>query len=106
MVLTLGDGVRFILISEPQMLILDRLIARSSRSLAVMISFARPGSGRMRGGVSGNPDDDGDCRVGRAFPLHPSCSSFPIRSGTGAAAGRERGSFRPQGDSPWIVERF
>jgi hypothetical protein len=40
------------------MLILLRLIARSSRSLAVMTGYVRAGGGRGRGGRAGSPDDD------------------------------------------------
>jgi hypothetical protein len=40
------------------MLILDRLISRSSRSLAATIGFVRAGGGRGCGGWSGSPDDD------------------------------------------------
>jgi len=41
------------------MLILDRLISRSSRSLAATIGYVCAGGGRGRGGWSGSPDDDG-----------------------------------------------
>jgi len=37
------------------MLILDRLVCRSSRSLAVMIGFAQSSSGRGRGEARGRP---------------------------------------------------
>ena len=37
------------------MFILDRLVSRSSRSLAVMIGFAQSGSGRGRGEARGRP---------------------------------------------------
>jgi hypothetical protein len=40
------------------MLILDRLISRSSRSLATMIGYVSAGGGRGRGSWSGSPDDD------------------------------------------------
>jgi hypothetical protein len=37
------------------MFILDRLVSRSSRSLAVMIGYAQSGSGRGRGDARGRP---------------------------------------------------
>jgi hypothetical protein len=37
--------------------ILNRLISRSSRSLAVMIGFARSANGGGREGLRGSPDD-------------------------------------------------
>jgi len=37
------------------MLILDRLVSRSARSLAVMIGFAQSSSGRGRGEARGRP---------------------------------------------------
>jgi hypothetical protein len=37
------------------MFILDRLVSRSSRSLAVMIGYAQSGSGRGRGEARGRP---------------------------------------------------
>jgi hypothetical protein len=37
------------------MFILDRLVSRSARSLAVMIGFAQSGSGRGRGEARGRP---------------------------------------------------
>jgi hypothetical protein len=37
------------------MLILDRLVSRSSHSLAVMIGFAQSSSGRGRGEARGRP---------------------------------------------------
>jgi hypothetical protein len=49
------------------MLILDRLISRSSRSLAAMIGAGRAGASRGDGGRSGSPDDD---RI-RAFVFPP-----------------------------------
>jgi hypothetical protein len=49
------------------MLILARLISRSSRSLAAMIGFVRAGGGRRRGGWSGSPDRD----VSVALPSLP-----------------------------------
>jgi hypothetical protein len=55
------------------MFVLLRLIARSSRSLAVMTGYARSG-GRGRGGRAGSPDDDARfSAVSSSFPLlsHP-----------------------------------
>jgi len=56
------------------MLILLRLIARSSRSLAVMTGYARTGGGSGRGGRAGSPDDDAHCAAipsPALSPLHP-----------------------------------
>jgi len=48
--------------------ILDRLISRSSRSLAVMIGFARSAKGGGWEGLGGSPDD-------RLVPAAHSCST-------------------------------
>src|SRR5437773_9353901 len=66
-----------------RMLILDRLISRSSRSLAVMTGFARAGGGRGRGRWSGSPDGDGAGPV--LFPpvlLPPFQPAIPTASST------------------------
>jgi hypothetical protein len=39
------------------MFILERLVSRSSRSLAVMIGFARSAKGAGQEGLRGSPDD-------------------------------------------------
>jgi hypothetical protein len=52
------------------MFVLFRLIARSSRSLAVMTGYARSGGGRGRGGRAGSPDDEAHfAAVSAPFPL-------------------------------------
>jgi hypothetical protein len=50
----------------------DRLISRSSRSLAVMIGFARSAKGGGREGLRGSPDD-------RLVPA-PHVCSLPSRN--------------------------
>lgn len=74
------------------MLILLRLIARSSRSLAVMTGYARTGGGRGRGGHAGSPDDDAQIATipSPAFsPLHP----LPRLAAPTTADSRRRRSF-------------
>jgi hypothetical protein len=74
------------------MLILLRLIARSSRSLAVMTGYTRAGSGRGRGGRAGSPDDDAHIAAVSlpAFsPLHP----LPRLAAPTTADSRRRRSF-------------
>jgi hypothetical protein len=65
------------------MLIIERLTSASSRSLAVMIGFARMGFGCARGGRSGSPD------VGsiRAHACHLLPSSISFRPSSAALAG-------------------
>ena len=60
------------------MLILERLISRSSRSLAAMTGFARSATGRGHGDPLAGPR----ARCGFAAAVHPprsssSCSFFP-----------------------------
>jgi hypothetical protein len=45
--------------------VLDRLTSRSSRSLAVMIGFARSAKGDGREGLGGSPEDALHCFVFR-----------------------------------------
>jgi hypothetical protein len=46
----------------------DRLISRSSRSLAVMIGFARSAKGGGRESLRGSPGDAVNCRVVHISP--------------------------------------
>jgi hypothetical protein len=46
----------------------DRLISRSSRSLAVMIGFARSAKGGGRESLRGSPDDAVNCLVSHISP--------------------------------------
>jgi len=69
------------------MLILLRLIARSSRSLAVMTGYTRAGGGRGRGARAGSPDDSAHFATMPSpalFPLHP----FPRLAATATARRR------------------
>jgi hypothetical protein len=68
------------------MLVLHRLIARSSRSLAVMTGYARLGGGRGRGGHSGSPDDAHFAAVPAPFPH--SLHSLPRLAATATARSR------------------
>jgi hypothetical protein len=52
--------------------ILDRLISRSSRSLAVMIGFARSAKGGGRESLRGSPDDALHCFI---FHISPRSSA-------------------------------
>jgi hypothetical protein len=54
----------------------DRLISRSSRSLAVMIGFARSAKGGGRESLRGSPDD-----VLNQSILHLSPRSSPVNPG-------------------------
>jgi hypothetical protein len=68
------------------MLILFRLITRSSRSLAVMTGYTRAGSGGGRGGRSGSPDDDVQFTaavVPSRSPLHPNPRLAAAATATG-----------------------
>jgi len=62
------------------MYILDRIISRSSRSLAAMIGFSCVASDNACGGRSGSPDDD--AAIARGSLVHPLLSplSFPIQN--------------------------
>lgn len=60
------------------MLILGRLTSRSSRSLAVMIGYARAGFGHARGGRSGSPDDAEPIRAQSAVFFLPFPSPRPV----------------------------
>jgi DNA-binding transcriptional LysR family regulator len=85
------------------MFILDRIVSRSSRSLAAMIGFSRAAFGHARGGHSGSPDDDAVTLLVRPIPLPPLFSPHPVyaavrRNTSGGNA------FFPKGDGPWIVE--
>jgi hypothetical protein len=58
--------------------VVDRLTSRSSRSLAVMIGFARSAKGDGRDGLGGSPEDALNCfvcrtslRVSAANPAFP-----------------------------------
>ena len=53
------------------MFILDRIVSRSSRSLAMMIGFSWAASGHARGGRSGSPDDDAATLLVRSIPFLP-----------------------------------
>jgi hypothetical protein len=53
-------------------LIQDRLISRSSRSLAVMIGFARSAKGGGRESLRGSPDDALHCFI---FHISPRSSA-------------------------------
>ena len=55
---------------------MDRLISRSSRSLAVMIGFARSAKGGGRVGLRGSPDD------ALAPALHVRIAPLPQHSST------------------------
>jgi len=66
------------------MYILDRLISRSSRSLAAMIGFSWVANGNAHGGRSGTPDDDARVRAPRTSPLSSPLSS-PSRTRNSAA---------------------
>ena len=71
------------------MFILDRLVSRSSRSLAVMTGYAQSGSGRGWGEARGRPSI-----ASRAHVLSPSritpFQQFP--------------RFQPAKERPWTVE--
>jgi hypothetical protein len=64
-----------------RMLILERLISRSSRSLAAMIGFGRAGASRGRGRRAGGTDDD---RISSTFVFPP--AFLPPRQHTNPAA--------------------
>jgi hypothetical protein len=66
------------------MYILDRIISRSSRSLAAMIGFSWVANGNAHGGRSGTPDDDAAIARGRHVP--PLLSAFPSPSRTRSSA--------------------
>jgi len=85
------------------MFILDRIVSRSSRSLAAMIGFSRATFRRAWGGHTGSPDDDAATMLVRSIPLPPLLSPHPVyaavrRNTSGGNA------FFPKGDGPWIVE--
>jgi hypothetical protein len=78
------------------MFLLRRLTARSSRSIAVMIGFARSGGGG-RGGRMGSPDDDHRRRALVLPFLSRSTSEFNPASHRGRRPGGA--SFVPRSES-------
>jgi len=87
------------------MYILDRIISRSSRSLAAMIGFSSVVCDSACGGRSGTPD--GDAAIARgphvhslppsAFLPHPELAAAP-------RIARRANAFVTKGDPSWIVE--
>jgi hypothetical protein len=77
------------------MFLLERLTSRSSRSIAVMIAFARSACGG-RGGRMGSPDDD---RLAVPFRIRPA-PHFPLpcnpKVPADPAAGRRAGPPLPE----------
>jgi hypothetical protein len=88
------------------MYILDRIISRSSRSLAAMIGFSWVANGNAHGGRSGIPDDDAAVARGSHVPFSPlRFFSSPIQNSQLAPRiARRANGFMTKGDSPWIVE--
>jgi hypothetical protein len=86
------------------MYILDRIISRSSRSLAAMIGFSWVANGNARGGRSGSPDDD--AAIARASHVPSLLSAFfpPPELAAAPRIARRANAFMTKGDSPWIVE--
>jgi len=62
------------------MYLLDRIISRSSRSLAAMIGFSWVANGNAHGGRSGTPDDDAAIARGPHVPSLLSAFSSPIQN--------------------------
>jgi hypothetical protein len=62
------------------MYILDRIISRSSRSLAAMIGFSWVANGNAHGGRSGTPDDVPRLRATRTSPSLLPAFSSPIQN--------------------------
>jgi hypothetical protein len=87
------------------MYILDRIISRSSRSLAAMIGFSWVANGNAHGGRSGTPDDDAAIARGRHVPLSPLRFFLPPPELAAAPRiARRANGFMTKGDSRWIVE--
>jgi hypothetical protein len=85
------------------MYILDRLISRSSRSLAAMIGFSWVANGNAHGGRSGTPDDDARVRAHRTSPS-PLRFLPPPELATAPRIARRANEFMTKGDSRWIAE--
>ena len=87
------------------MLILERLICRSSRSLAVTIGFALAGSRRRPGERSDGPDDGSKARADPSLPLLAPRSPHFLPAAASATVRRGHSIVR-KGEPSWIADPF